>query len=62
MTQLTSGDTAPNLSATSGVTIQSAAVNPDGTFSPAAAYTLEPSGTQLTCYVPALSAVLIQIA
>jgi hypothetical protein len=61
MTQLTSGATGPNLSATSGVTIQGASVNPDGTFSPAAAYTLEPSGSQLTCYVPALSAVLIQI-
>jgi hypothetical protein len=62
MTQLTSGATAPDLSATSGVTIQNASVNPDGSFAPAAAYTLNPSGTQLTCYVPALSAVLIQIA
>jgi hypothetical protein len=62
MTQLTSGATAPDLSATSGVTIQDAGVNPNGTFSPAAAYTLEPSGSQLTCYVPALSAILIQIA
>jgi hypothetical protein len=61
MTQLTSGATAPDLLATSGVTIQGASVNPDGTFSPAAAYTLDPSGSQLTCYVPALSAVLIQI-
>jgi hypothetical protein len=34
----------------------------DGSFSPSAAYTLNPSGTQLTSYVPALSAVLIQIA
>jgi hypothetical protein len=62
MTQLTSGATAPDLSATAGVTIQGASVNPDGTFSPAGAYTLEPSGSQLTNYVPALSAVLIQIA
>jgi hypothetical protein len=61
MTQLTSGAAGPDLSATSGVTIQGASVNPDGTFSPAAAYTLQPSGSQLTCYVPALSAVLIQI-
>jgi hypothetical protein len=61
MTQLTSGSAGPDLSATSGVTIQSASVNPDGTFSPAAAYTIEPSGSELTCYVPALSAVLIQI-
>jgi hypothetical protein len=62
MTQLTSGATGPDLSASSGVTIQGASVNPDGTFSPSAAYTLTPTGTQLTCYVPALSAVLIQIA
>jgi len=62
MTQLTSGATAPDLSATSGVTIQDASVNPDGTFAPSAAYTLNPSGSQLTCYVPALSAVLIRIA
>ena len=61
MTQLTSGATAPNLSATSGVTIQGASVNPDGTFAPSAAYTLNPSGSQLSCYVPALSAVLIQV-
>ncbi len=62
MTQLTSGATGPDLSATSGVTIQGASVNPDGTFSPSPAYMLNPSGEQLTCYVPALSAVLIQIA
>jgi len=62
MTQLTSGATAPDLSAISGVTIQGTSVNPDGTFSPSAAYTLNPSGSKLTCYVPALSAVLIQIA
>jgi hypothetical protein len=62
MTQLTSGAAGPDLSATSGVTIQGANVNPDGTFSPSAAYTLNPGGSQLTCYVPALSAVLIQIA
>ena len=62
MTQLTTGATEPDLSATSGVTIQDAPVNVDGTFSPAAAYTLEPSGSQLTCYVPALSAVLIQVS
>lgn len=61
MTQLSQGATAPNLTATGGVTIQGASVGNDGTFSPSAAYTLSPSGSQLTCYVPALSAVLIQI-
>ena len=61
MTQLSSGATAPSLSATDGVTIQSATVNNDGTFSPSTAYTLSVSGSQVKCYVPALSAVLIQI-
>lgn len=60
MTQLSAGATSPDLSATSGVTIQGATVNADGTFSPNAAYTLKTNGSQLTCYVPALSAVLIQ--
>jgi hypothetical protein len=62
MTQLSSGASAPSLSATSGVMIQGATVGVDGTFSPGAAYTSQPSGMQLTCYVPALSAVLLQIA
>ena len=61
MTQLSSGATAPNLSATSGVTLQGASVMNDSTFSPSVAYTLTLSGSQLTCYVPALSAVTIQI-
>jgi len=54
--------TGQGLSATSGVAIQGAGVNPDGTFAPAAAYALSPSASQLSCYVPALSAVLIQMA
>jgi hypothetical protein len=53
------GMTGGSLAATSGVTIQGAAVNADGSFSPSAAYTLTASGMQLSCYVPALSAVLI---
>ncbi len=61
MTQLSSGASGPNLSATSGVTIQGASVNLDGSFTPGTAYALNPSGMTLTCYVPALSAVLIQI-
>jgi hypothetical protein len=61
MTQQSSGATTPELTATAGVTIQGASVNVDGTFSPAAAYTLTASSPQLTCYVPALSAVLIQV-
>jgi hypothetical protein len=58
MTQLTNGATGPDLSATSGVTVQGASVNPDGTSFPSAAYTLNTSGSQLACYVPALSTVL----
>jgi hypothetical protein len=61
MTQLSPGATAPHLTATSGITIQGASVGVDGSFSPAAAYTLSPSSSSVACYVPALSAVLIQI-
>ncbi len=61
LTQLSSGATTPTLTATSGVTIQGASVNADGTFSPAAAYTLSSGSNQITCYVPALSAILIQV-
>jgi hypothetical protein len=62
MTQLTAGASAPDITATTGVTIQSASIAIDGTFSPAPAYTLAYSGSQLSCYVPALSAVLIKIS
>lgn len=54
--------TGPSLSATSGIMIQGASVNPDGSFSPAAAYALSANGSQLSCYVSALSAVLINVA
>jgi len=60
LTQQSPGATAPNLAATSGVTIQGATVAIDGTFSPALAYTLPTTGSQATCHVPALSAVLIR--
>jgi hypothetical protein len=62
MTQLTAGASGPSLSATSGVTIQGASVGANASFSPGAAYVLSTSGTELTCYVPYLSAVLIQVA
>jgi hypothetical protein len=62
MTQLSTGATAPNLSATDSVTIQGASVGVNGSFATGAAYTLPASGTQLRCYVPALSAVLIQLS
>jgi hypothetical protein len=61
MTQLSSGASGPDLTATEGVTIQGASVGTDGSFSPAAAYTLSVDGSQITCYVPALSAALIQV-
>jgi hypothetical protein len=61
MTQLSADATSPSLTALSGVTIQGAAVTADGAFQPAAAYALTLSGSQLNGYVPALSAVLIQL-
>ncbi len=54
--------TGPALDATSGVAIQGAAVGADGSFAPAAAYTAGIAGGVVNCYVPALSAVLIQIS
>jgi hypothetical protein len=53
--------TGASLAATSGVTIQGAPVNPDGTFFPASPGTLTPAGTQTTCFIPALTAALITI-
>ena len=53
--------TGASLGATSGVTIQGATVNPDGTFFPSNPGTLTPAGTQTTCFIPALTAALISI-
>jgi hypothetical protein len=53
--------TGPSLAALSGVTIQGATVNSDGSFAPASPAVLTPSGTQTTCTIPALSAGLISI-
>jgi hypothetical protein len=61
MNQETPGATGPSLSATAGVTIQGAEIAVDGSFLPAEPYGLNPSGRQVQCYVPALSAVLVQI-
>ena len=61
MTQLSAGATAPSLGALSGVTLQGATVAANGAFEPAEAYALDLRGAQLSCYVPALSAVLIQL-
>jgi hypothetical protein len=50
-----------SLSATSGVTIQGSAVNPDGSFAPSSPYGLPVSAESFTGYVPAASAVLISV-
>jgi hypothetical protein len=52
----------PSLSATSGVTIQGSAVNPDGSFSPQKSYGLSVSGDTFSGYVPAGSAALVIVA
>jgi hypothetical protein len=66
MTQLSTGAAAPSLTATSGLAIQGTTIDPSGAFSPSAPYNLaatsSSSTAQVACYVPALSAVLIQIA
>lgn len=61
MSQLSSGATGPSLTATSGVTIQGASIAANGDFTPGAAYELTANGSQIECYVPALSAVLIEV-
>lgn len=61
MTQSSTGNSGPSLAATSGVTIQGAGIGADGGFAPSDAYNLSTSGSQLSCYVPALSAVLIEV-
>jgi hypothetical protein len=53
--------TGPGLAANSGVTIQGATMNNDGSFAPASAGTLTPVGGQTTCFIPSLSAALISI-
>jgi hypothetical protein len=53
--------TGASLAATSGVTIQGATVNIAGGFTPIGTDTLTPEGTRVTCFIPALTAVLISI-
>lgn len=62
LAQLSQGAAGPSLSATDGITIQGGSVSIDGSFAPGPAYTLNPDGMQLECYVPALGAVLLQCA
>ena len=53
--------TCPSLSATTGVTIQGAAIEPNGAFSPGRATPLQASGSTVTCYVGPITAALILI-
>ena len=53
--------TGPALSATSGVTIQGAGVNPDGSFSPQLSYGVTVSEDTFMGYVPVSSAVLVKV-
>jgi len=52
----------PPLNALTNVTLQGAQVGPDGSYSPNPPYAAGASGSQVTCYVPAASAALVQIA
>jgi hypothetical protein len=61
LTQSSGGAIAPDLTALSGVTVQGASAASDGSISPGQAYALQPDGSVVTCYVPALSAVLIRL-
>jgi hypothetical protein len=51
----------PALDATSGVTIQGAAVGADGSCAPGSAYAAQISGSTVTCYCDALNAVLLKV-
>lgn len=53
--------TGPSLAAISGVTLQGATMNSDGSFTPASPVTVTPAGGQITCFLPALSAAFISI-
>lgn len=60
--QHSKGTSLPTLSANAGVAIQGARVEKNGSFNPHMPYTIPIHGKQIKCYVPALSAVLIQVA
>ena len=49
----------PSLTAP-GATIQGSTIGNDGSFLPQASYELTPGSSSLSCYIPALSAVLIE--
>jgi hypothetical protein len=62
LTQLPAPNAADSVTATPSISIQDGTVDTSGNFNPSAAYNLVASGPQLTCYVPAFSAILVQIA
>jgi hypothetical protein len=61
LTQSPTGASTESVGAVSNMTIQNGTVAVDGNFDPSAAYNLAASASKLTCYVPAFSAILIQI-
>jgi hypothetical protein len=61
LTQLPATIPASSAAATPRMSIQNGTVDTSGNFNPSAAYNLATSGSQLTCYVPAFSAILVQI-
>lgn len=62
LSQRSSNAGAPDLAATAGVTIQGATVDATGSFTPGPPYSLTRSNSGLSCYVPASTAVLVQIS
>ncbi len=54
--------TGPSLDATSGIAIQGATIQPDGSFAPGSALALPTSGNSVTCSVSPLSAALVRVA
>jgi hypothetical protein len=69
LTQGPGGATLPDIAAypatagaQAGVTIQGETVRSNGDYSPGRPYTLSPSGNTVSFYVPALSAVLVQLS
>ena len=62
LTQSTAGNTTPDITASSGVTIQGGTVNTTGSFSPGMDNTCTVTGgTTVNCLVPAYSAILVQM-
>lgn len=63
LTQLSTGNSGPSLSAATGVTIQGSSISTSGAFNPGAANTLSVvGGTTVSCQVPYLSAVILQLS